>query len=97
MPVKSFISPALAFLYIPLGSLFSQVSRDAFANISRNLPSPANSLQKSLSFAYGEINAVMAIMPASAKRFATSDILRIFSFLASGEKPSSSFFKKIFD
>ena len=39
----------------------------------------------------GEIKAVMVITPASANRQATSDILRMFSSLSSGENPRSLF------
>ena len=58
-PVKSLIIPAFAFLYKPLGSLFSQVSREALVYISKNLPFPTNSLQKFLYFLYGDIKALI--------------------------------------
>ena len=52
-----------------------------------NSPSSKISRTSSRSSLYGEINAVIAIVPASTSNLLTSPIRRIFSLRSSGLKP----------
>src|SRR5699024_5231604 len=91
IPVNSLISPLLAFLYRPLGSLASHSSKLHFVYTSINSPSSNISLTIFLSSSYGEINAVIVTTPASTINFPTSPMRRIFSFLSSGLNPKFLF------
>ncbi len=55
IPVKSFISPILAFLYNPLGSRDSQVDKSVSINTSINLSTPIISFACVLFFSKGDM------------------------------------------
>ena len=91
MPVKFLIFPSLAFLYKPLGSLFSAIDRGTSINTSLNSFSSNMFRIIFLSAINGEINAVITTKPASTINLATSPIRLIFSILSASVNPRSLF------
>lgn len=79
MPVNSLISPALAFLYRPFGSLCSAIStgistKTSIKGIASSPPWLADVCKSRAIFRsalYGEMKEVRAIVEESAKSFAT--------------------------
>lgn len=93
IPVKSLISPALAFLYRPLGSLCSTTERGASMKTSMKGMAEecfsCNSRASCRSEMYGEMKAVTEMVEESAKRSETSPIRRMFSTREAWSKPRS--------